>query len=461
MNRGRRPRFVPTFLFAVVASSVWAPWVGRAHGAQPTDPGIGSQEIVDRLRRGEPVDLERLVVQDRLDLTTVGTVRSPFRCRECTFQGGLSGHDVVFDRAVDLSHSKLSAGVDFRGAVFREAALFDRVRPTNDGLQPPVTFALATFEDLASFDGASFPGDLQFLSAKFSATTSFVTATFAGTTTFNGASFEGAMHCRACTFAKTVTFARSTFGRAAAFTGSQFTGPATFDYASAGAVDFIGTTFLDEASFFAMDSTGTVKFTNADFFGLTIFNNFTATHLFFDLDDVGRIDGEEHQRRMLQFLEQDSRARGDVAFANEARYRYLTLSSRRLGPVPRFLDVVVYRGVFGYLVRPLRPALILLGLIALLSLVSVIRSARPGAVPGASAGTAARRRGRARVVQFLDESQDRLVRIPSFKFRAEGEANARIGSWLEFVVAKVLLVGVLLGLANSNETLRKMLDALI
>lgn len=451
------------YLLALVASSVWAPWAAPGHAAQAGPPEIRSQEIVDRLRRGEQVDLEGTVVQDRLDLAALGTVRTPLRCRDCTFQGGVAAPDVVFERTVDLSHSRLSAGLDFRGAVFREAALFDRLGPSDDEGRPPVTFSLARFEDLASFDRATFAGELQFLSAKFTTTASFVTASFAGPTTFNGASFEGALHCRACTFAQTATFVRSSFGGGAAFTGSQFSGPATFDYASAAArVDFTATTFLDEASFFAMDSAGTVRFTNADFFGLTIFNNLTAGDLFLDLDDVDRIDGEENQRRVLQLLEEDARARGDVALANEARYRHLVLSSRQLRPLSRLFDVVVYRGVFGYLVRPLRPALILLGFVAVLSLADVVRSVRSGAARVSIAEGATRRSvARARVVQFLDESQDRLVRVPSFKFRAEGEANARIGSWLEFMVAKVLLVGVLLGLANSNETLRKMLDALI
>jgi hypothetical protein len=39
-------------------------------------------------------------------------------------------------------------------------------------------------------------------------------------------------------------------------------------------------------------------------------------------------------------------------------------------------------------------------------------------------------------------------------------AMASVGRWLEWALYKILLLSLLVGVANSNEALRKMLDAI-
>ena len=70
---------------------------------------------------------------------------------------------------------------------------------------------------------------------------------------------------------------------------------------------------------------------------------------------------------VLQMIEDDAKSRNDLTVANKAHFLHLELASRHLRGLPRLWDVVVYRWVFGYLVRPLYPLLWLVGLVVVVS----------------------------------------------------------------------------------------------
>jgi hypothetical protein len=303
-------------------------------------------------------------------------------------------------------------------------------------------------------------------------------------------------------FSRDVFFGGAGFGGAqflqdAAFVGTQFfAGPghkaASFDnVGAAGDVDFSFASFIPFglpnrtlrgerppliASFFRLVVAGTLSFSNAAFqagFGLRM-NELSAKNLVLDADETALVDDDPgastNRRHVLELIESSSKERDDLVTANDADYQLHVLRSRAYRWPLRLLDLVFYRWIAGYLVRPLRPLLALLALALLLSAVRIVVG-RPLAAPDdASApkpnpGRSPRRRGRWRrlgggFVSHVNDFLDTLTLIGPQRWSAAG-GGQRLELRLESVVYRVLLACALIGLANSNPTLRQLVDALV
>jgi hypothetical protein len=146
------------------------------------------------------------------------------------------------------------------------------------------------------------------------------------------------------------------------------------------------------------------------------------------------------REHVLELIEAGAKARGDLGVANDARFSLEVMQSRKDPWWKRAVNVVFFRVVAGYFVRPFHPILALLVLVAVVALVRVGRSATGTAVRGL-----ARRFGH----EFLDGL---ALILPG------GDAGQRR---LETLAYRVLVVCALIGLANSNPTLREMFDAIV
>ena len=105
-------------------------------------------------------------------------------------------------------------------------------------------------------------------------------------------------------------------------------------------------------------------------------DDFSVRDLVMGTGDVALIKDAAKRKQVLQTIEESAKARGDLAVANDAHYELRVIQSKHYGTVGHALDYVFYRGIAGYLVRPLRPILVLLGLALLLSVVREVRRAR-------------------------------------------------------------------------------------
>jgi hypothetical protein len=61
-----------------------------------------------------PVVLQNVRISGTLDLRPLGVIRHQFVCRDCFFQADLIGAGVIFDRALDLSGSRITGAVRAR-----------------------------------------------------------------------------------------------------------------------------------------------------------------------------------------------------------------------------------------------------------------------------------------------------------------------------------------------------------
>lgn len=472
----------------------------------PPASATSGGSIAGQLRAGRDVVLAGVTVTGDLGLRGAG-VRAVFKCRGCTFRGDVAASDATFERTVDLSGSRFDGAVDFSSATFRAPTLFRVAQVGRIAAQErPATFrrgadfSLATFEDLASFADSRFDADsgfrdTRFADVTFSSTTfaraDFGRASFRGTASFNRATFASRATFSEADFRAGARFAQSTFRAGADFTEAQFAAGATFlharfeppmtseeaarfqDVTAEGSLDFTFARFADEEATPPAETRIIAIFEGLVGGRSLVFRNtrFGAGHritmlqlqvrdLILDVDVVPQIDDPADQRVVLQTIEESAKARGDLGEANDAHYALLVLRSSDYSPVVRALDYVFYRGVAGYFVRPFRPLLVLLALATILSLV---RFARLAATPPPEHGSRLRRlwrrvsaRGADLVTCFLDT----LSSIGRGSRAGEGHTPG-IGERIEVFVYRVLVVCALLGLANSNPTLREMFDSLV
>jgi uncharacterized protein YjbI with pentapeptide repeats len=461
-----------------------------AWNAAPADAETGEQ-LAKALGGTRPVFREGAEIKGFVDLRGVGDVKVPFVCRACTFTQGLRAPHVRFERTVDLSNSTIGEA-DLEGARFNEALLLGGATIARRG-----DFKFAAFLDLTDFAGASFGRDADFSSTRFEALARFSAATFSATTTFAASRFgREALFSRA-TFLKEAIFDGAVFGRVTDFRGANFMGPAFFLTADFGgradfsratmgadarfddarfAADalFIGTAFdprpAPSASFESASVLGRPDFTAAVLSGITTLLRLSAGSLLFtdttftrtsvlymdevsvaafelSLDDIGRIATQGNQERALDSIEATAKATGDISLANDARYRLQEVASNDDWQPRRLADFVFYRWMAGYLVRPLRPLLWLLGLVLLCSLIRTILVEYRG-----------ERWQKSRFAQTSGRFVKQLAYTVTPKSASpETPAHRRV----ELTVYVVLLACFLIGLANSNPTLREIVDAVI
>jgi uncharacterized protein YjbI with pentapeptide repeats len=527
--------FVKATTLAVVALApmIAPPVLAAAGPATPTRSGgaLAAATIISALRRGQPLILSGVVVHRRLDLTRVGTVRQPFKCRACTFERGIDASDVIFDRTLDLSGSTVHGGANFAGTTFQGPALFTNTpRPAEfDG---KVNFRLADFNDLAAFDHASFERPARFSLARFRSQASFALTTFAGVTfygatlaggaIFDGAEFEaqanfgraafGESDFRSTIFSRSPSFTDVVFRGHADFSGAEFEHGGVFDdaqlpmgasfvgatftavhrprlagsfdgVAASSTLDFTFVRFVVEGrkprgkasppavSMSELVSGGTVSFSGAEFpDGYSIVTNrIAAKNLVFDVEDAARVKDEKderrkpHQRHLLELIESSAKTRGDLVTANNAEYRLRELASRHYWGPYRVLDAIFYRGIAGYFVRPLHPLVTLVAVALVFAAVRLFlgreKELQRPASRRRSRFVPSRRDGR-RISRLLSEFLDALGRVLPWRTSSEGKPPT-LGHRLEAVLYRVLLACALIGLANSNPTLRRLVDSIL
>jgi uncharacterized protein YjbI with pentapeptide repeats len=479
-----------------------------AHAAPSRPAVVRGSEIVRDLRAGRAVIREGVRVRGPVELSATDSIRAVFRCRECTFDSAVSAPDASFERVVDFSGSSFTRKVNFRGTTFNGPTLFRKAFDEGDGrvadrgtsFAERADFSLATFGDFSSFSGATFTGqadfrdarfeDASFASADFGRDAQFDRATFNGAALFGSAEFEQVAHFADAEFRKRATFSQVFFDSGEDFSSAQFGDNVSFlnaaiatpadatarfaDVIAARDLDFTFASFTTDgqpgkhadalADFEYVVCGGSLVFRETDFEpGRSIvMRRMRARDLVLDVGVVSQIKSEENQKTVLEMIEDSAKARGDLATANDAHYALRAERSKDYSTVGRALDYVFYRGIAGYFVRPMRPLAILVGLVAALSLASVIRARRTRADAASAVASSRGRRmwaaSTGRCTEFLTCFLDKLGLVTPR--RSDSEGSAAVGRRLESFAYRLLVVCAILGLANSNPTLRQMVDTL-
>jgi hypothetical protein len=494
-------------LALVVALAAASPAAARASGLKP----MAARDAVAAMEAGTTLDHRE--IQGIVHLKNAN-VDKPFECTSCQFDGPVLAENAVFGRLVNFAGSTFNSSVKMNGATFVAPALFGS--PSVDSsFAADADFTLATFGDLADFERTAFAGAATFVLTRFRGDAIFAgerppcegqndRALFNGETTFERASFAAAADFRERFFSQSPDFRRASFSGRTDFSSSCFPNGAKFNWSRLGSettflAAMLGTNASAETAvdnvhsagsvdFTAAQITGTLLVTNSDFGALSFADAvFDRGQLYLEtvrapdfFIDIGSIPSvlDTDRKTALSLLEASAKAKDDLALANDAHYQLQSLKSNDYwGPV-HVLDAFFYGLIAGYLVRPDHPLFTLLALALLVSLIRVLLL-----VPEPSVAHEARRI-RLELRLKLRKGLDRFgasIRIgpwlekrfwPGLKLYGHElldtlkliwprSAATATGRRLEAFAYRVLFVCMLFGFANSNPTLRQMLDALL
>jgi hypothetical protein len=439
------------------------------------------------------VDLRGAEFQDRL------VVRSFIRAAVfqqlalfslATFDDATAFDDATFNDEANFTSARFLGDASFVQTSFRSHARFNG---TSFGGQ-----ALFTSSPQAGPQGTAGPcgapvkgtvhGQAQFTRAVFAGVADFRQRCFGGLADFSGATFESRANFSLATFAFGARFDDTGFQGDGQFLATRFRQPVSFARASASrSMDFEDAVFARDATFEGMAVSGSLSFDGSTFRGRVDLDRIIAGSLMMDVASVGRVTGVDTRARVLAMIETSDRIRGDLHSANDARYQLLSLENQRSSGAKRWIDAVFYRAVAGYLVRPLHPLIAFAILLVAFALVRAAlrrrhdrRSRRQRRSTKTNPdGPPARRDDRSRrrlrgtplaIVKWLSAFFEGLGDTVSAAFRRKPQVQMEDREqvrtylvaavvWFEYLLFKVLIALFLLGLANSNATLRQLLDS--
>jgi len=312
-----------------------------------TETFVEASDLVDRVRDGRGIDRAGITVVGELDLRDAGTVQIPFRCVSCLFTGSIVARDVIFNRMLDLSGSRIDGSIDAVGSVLSGGFLFRSSDESPARIGGPADFSHSTFGDATSFDGATFANASDFTGSTFLGRTSFADVMFEGDTSFDDVTFSADAVFSSLALATSedeppLTCAPVVLG--------AFAGQASFDRAAfGGVVDFRQRCFVQDATFLSATFNKRVDFTLANFHAKTSFDgaSFEGDGAFLASSFDGEVSFQRASAARSLIFE-------DTWFAGHANFNRLAVGGTLSLKDAQFLDTVDLReGLVGDLTMDL------------------------------------------------------------------------------------------------------------
>jgi hypothetical protein len=324
-----------------------------------------------------------------------------------------------------------------------------------------------------NFERATFGGRAQLNDVEFGAGASFLRATFAGQADLSVSSSCDSVVLRGSAFA-VLDMTGFAVGNLAGSACTSAPPRAKLEITNASGA----TLDLRKAVTPKLDLNGLRISSVIDLRGLEatelVWNNVTTAGLRAAPASLGGVQSVPDRMDGLTAIEDTARRSGDLRTANDARFARLGLASARHPWWRRLPDIVLYRWVAGYLVRPSHPinAFILLVLAGAAARIAFRAHRR---VLPARITTNTKRTGAAGaflwaigigLTALIQAARAALARKP--KNMPTADAFARLRDYVsvaargfEYLSGKALLFVFGLCLGNSNATLRQLIDALI
>lgn len=296
---------------------------------------ISGKEIVGKMKNGEPIDYNNVIIIDNIDLRNLmptspnskmfvsdvcgvvfdneaKLVSSTIRITNSRILGEIFAANIIFENTVDFLGTTFNRFADFGKTYFLRKALFDKSTFCSEPLFNNTTFFgkasfnKALFYRDATFEESCFKGIANFENSDFRKKVSFLNADFRDFASFDHAEFNDSTDFGNTHFAEGVRFEKSRFG-APYFEKSYLAKKISFrvtridriaDFKEAvfyGVADFVGSEFRDLAFFRDCKFFwGEARFVDAIFrgyanFGISYFNrDFNLQNA--EIDGMGLLD---------------------------------------------------------------------------------------------------------------------------------------------------------------------------
>jgi len=253
-------------------------------------PVIPASEILAKIKRGEDVEYDGVIVEGDLDISglelpTAHVDRTEHENRAF----GVSNELKVISSQIMITDSEI------RGKV-----IFSNIR-----FLGIIKFTGAKFGDVASFNGAEFSGEANFWSAQFSSDAHFDETRFSGNASFVGAEFGGLAIFEGAEFSGKADFWWAQFSNFVTFRHAQFTNNAHFPNAQfSNYADFRHAQFDDNATFTYAQFSDYADFRGSEFDKSLILNDMKLVRLYVSWNSIRNnldYDGPAYQALIKNF----------------------------------------------------------------------------------------------------------------------------------------------------------------
>ena len=193
---------------------------------------VPASEILEKIRKGEPIEYDNVIVEGDLDSTKLDLpTQQVERTKHETEVLKLSETAKIVASSILITNSEIKGRVDFSKCVLQKGVTFRGTQFAEDNAH--FSYAKLRFAD---FSGAQFTGYAHFMRAQFTGYAHFMRAQFTGYANFNDAEFgdyanfsesqytESDAYFLDARFEGHANFSNAKFGDGAFFDGAQFTG---------------------------------------------------------------------------------------------------------------------------------------------------------------------------------------------------------------------------------------------
>lgn len=205
---------------------------------------VQASDILDKIKKGEPVEYDHVVVKGSLDLSKLDLPTRRVERDELAPICNAKEDVKIIRSLIKITDSKIEGILDFSNAIF-QGMIFEKTEFHGDAnfkgaiLEKFSNFHKVTFNGRADFMWTRFEGDVYFTSAIFNYHADFTFGTFAMSCAFSSATFN-----------ETASFFNAIFNKrddwvTADFFGATFKKKAFFNYVQFKNADFRYANFLD------------------------------------------------------------------------------------------------------------------------------------------------------------------------------------------------------------------------
>lgn len=154
---------------------------------------VPASEILDKIKRGEDVEYDCVVVKGDLKLPSSQIIGRYANA----FWYGTDERIETINSEIKITNSKLEGVLNFGNAIFQKQVQFRNIKFTGDAyfigsqFNKKTDFSDSRFSKYTFFDSAKFDGEAHFIGAQFSQNAFFRESHFNGYSCFDGSKFDG------------------------------------------------------------------------------------------------------------------------------------------------------------------------------------------------------------------------------------------------------------------------------
>ena len=261
---------------------------------------IQVNEVLDRIRMGQPIEYDHVLIKGNLSLSLLGLPtgkrKNVYKTVSIYDSPSYKENATLFLSLININDSIIEGNVDLRNTIFTKSVNFKNTRFNNTAdfawsqFNGTADFTRSQFNENASFNGCQFNSDAHFeyiiftrlaifWDTKFDSSAYFSKSQFNSPAFFSGSQFCGDTRFRYSQFKEDIEIGDSQFDGITDFIGaqfksdaylgeSQFSGDAYFrDSQFNGDSNWVGSQFIKAADFTSTEFNGNTHFGGSKFYG--------------------------------------------------------------------------------------------------------------------------------------------------------------------------------------------------